>query len=67
MLSMVSSKPPYPCAQVEAIPRCRPLPDKMSGSERRWLSRLVARRGGVRLPPLPPEPHDFEQMSLEDR
>ena len=58
-----------PClrTQVEAIPRCRPLPDKMSASERHWLSRLVARRGAVRLPPQPPEPHDFEHVSLEER
>ena len=60
-------KPPCQCTQVEAIPRCRRLLDKMSASERHWLSRLVARRGGVRLPPLPPEPHDFEHMSLEER
>ena len=52
---------------MEAIPRCRPMPEKMSAEERAWLSRLVARRGGVRLPALPPDPHDFEHMSLEDR
>jgi len=39
----------------------------MSAEERGWLTRIVARRGGVRLPPPPPEPHDFEHMSLEDR
>lgn len=53
--------------QVEAIPRLRQLPDKMSAEERRWLSRMVARRGGVRLPAGPPDPHDFEHMPLEDR
>ena len=56
-----------PRVQVEAIPRCRPLPEKMSAEERAWLARMVARRGGVRLPPQPPEPHDFEYMPLEDR
>ena len=53
--------------QVEAIPCCRPLPEKMSAEERRWLSCMVARRGGVRLPAPPPDPHDFEHMPLDDR
>ena len=39
----------------------------MSAEERGWLSRMVARRGGMRLPPPQPEPHNFEHMSLEDR